>query len=72
MCVIFRPLLSILSSRMLRRSLRQSRSMTQYVAWIHGEPNLMNFGVLISCKNIVNPQVHDTITESEETNPDGR
>ena len=33
---------------------------------------LMNFGVLISCKNIVNPQVHDIITESEETNPDGR
>ena len=35
---------------------------------------LMNFEVLIliSCKKIVYPQVHDLITESEETNPDGR
>ena len=33
---------------------------------------LMNFRVLISCKNNANPQVHDIITESEETDPDGR
>ena len=39
LCLFCRLLLSISSSKMLRHSLRPSRSTTQYAAWIHGELN---------------------------------